>query len=155
MKKVNHEKKHNLCKLLLAVVAITALALPCLTLAKEDGIQNLVTKETAKHFDKKSYSPYVGRKIGKDGRCKTPVGSTVNIPDASYTNTIGDPLLTAHWVDPDFDPKQRAFYYVRVIEIPTLRWTAYDAKRFGITMRPEVPMTVTERAYTSPIRYTP
>ena len=96
-----------------------------------------------------------GREIGPDGRCKTPVGSTVDIADASYTNTIGDALLTAHWVDPDFDPEQRAFYYVRVIEIPKPRWTAYDAKRFGIAMPADVPMTVQDRAYTSPIWYTP
>jgi hypothetical protein len=95
------------------------------------------------------------RKIGSDGRCKTPVGSTVNIKEASYTNTIGDPLLTAYWKDPDFDPKEKAFYYVRVLEIPKPRWTAYDAKRFGITMSDEVPMTVQDRAYTSPIWYTP
>ena len=96
-----------------------------------------------------------GRKIGGDGRCKTPVGNTVDVADASYTNSIGDALLMAYWKDPDFDPGQRAFYYVRVIEIPTPRWTAYDAKRFGITMPDEVPMTVTDRAYTSPIWYTP
>jgi hypothetical protein len=96
-----------------------------------------------------------GRKIGRDGRCKTPVGSTVDVAEASYTNTIGDPLLTAHWVDPDFDPDQPAFYYVRVIEIPKPRWTAYDAKRFGIDMPDNVPMTVQDRAYTSPIWYTP
>jgi hypothetical protein len=96
-----------------------------------------------------------GRKIGPDGRCKTPVGSTVNVADASYTNTIGDPMLTAFWKDPDFDAKQRAFYYVRVIEIPKPRWTAYDAKFFGIKMPKEVTMTVQDRAYTSPIWYTP
>jgi len=96
-----------------------------------------------------------GRAIGADGRCKTAVGSTVDIADASYTNTIGDPLLTAHWIDPDFDPDERAFYYVRVIEIPKPRWTAYDAKRFGITMPDDVKMTVQDRAYTSPIWYTP
>ncbi|MHC4830124.1 MAG: DUF3604 domain-containing protein, partial [Planctomycetota bacterium] len=96
-----------------------------------------------------------GRAIGADGRCKTPVGSTVDIADASYANTIGDPLLAAHWVDPDFDPDERAFYYVRVIEIPKPRWTAYDAKRFGITMPDDVKMTVQDRAYTSPIWYTP
>ena len=96
-----------------------------------------------------------GRKIGRDGRCKTPVGSTVDVADASYTNTIGDPMLTAHWIDPDFDPKQRAFYYVRVIEIPKPRWTAYDAKFFGIDMPDDVAMTVQDRAYTSPIWYTP
>jgi hypothetical protein len=88
-------------------------------------------------------------------RCERPVGNTVDVADASYTNTIGDPLFTVHWVDPDFDAKQRAFYYVRVIEIPKPRWTAYDAKFFGIEMPDEVPMTVTDRAYTSPIWYTP
>ena len=96
-----------------------------------------------------------GRDIGKDGRCKTPIGSTVNVKEASYTNTIGEPLLTAHWVDPDFDLKQRAFYYVRVIEIPKQRWTAYDAKYFKIKMPEGTKMTVQDRAYTSPIWYTP
>ena len=96
-----------------------------------------------------------GRTIGSDGRSRTPVGSTVDVAEASYTNSIGDALLMAYWKDPDFDPGQRAFYYVRVIEIPTPRWTAYDAKRFGITMPEYVPMTVTDRAYTSPIWYTP
>ncbi len=70
--------------------------------------------------------------------CEREVGSTVDVADASYTNSIGDVMLMGHWRDPDFDPKQRAFYYVRVIEIPTPRWTAYDAKRFGITMPKEV-----------------
>ena len=96
-----------------------------------------------------------GRTIGADGRARTPVGSTVDVADASYTNSIGDVMFMAHWRDPDFDPDQRAFYYVRVIEIPTPRWTAYDAKRFGITMPREVTMTGQDRAYTSPIWYTP
>jgi hypothetical protein len=90
-----------------------------------------------------------------DRRCEKPVGSTVDVANASYTNTIGDPLFSAYWVDPDFDPDQRAFYYVRVIEIPKPRWTAYDAKFFGVDMPDEVPMTVQDRAYTSPIWYTP
>jgi hypothetical protein len=84
-----------------------------------------------------------------------PVGNTVDIANATWTNTIGDAFLVSYWKDPEFDANQKAFYYVRVIEIPTPRWTAYDAKRFGIAMPPEVPMTVTERAYTSPIWYTP
>jgi hypothetical protein len=88
-------------------------------------------------------------------RCKKPVGSTVNVADASYTNSIGDIMLMTHWRDPDFDPQERAFYYVRVIEIPTPRWPAYDAKRYGITMPEEVTMTIQERAYSSPIWYTP
>ncbi len=96
-----------------------------------------------------------GRTIGPDGRCKTPVGNTVDVANASYTNSIGDALLMAYWKDPDFDPKERAFYYVRGIEIPTPRWTAYDAKRFGIEMPDDVEMITQDRAYTSPIWYTP
>jgi len=95
------------------------------------------------------------REIGADGRCKTPVGNTVDVPNATYNNTIGDPILSAYWKDPEFDATQRAFYYVRVIQIPTPRWTAYDQKRFGIKMPDYVPMTVTDRAYTSPVWYTP
>jgi hypothetical protein len=95
------------------------------------------------------------RKIGKDGRCKTPVGNTVDVKDASYSNTIGEPLLTAYWTDPDFDAKQRALYYVRVIEIPTPRWTAYDAKFFKVKMPEGTRMQLQDRAYTSPIWYTP
>ena len=94
------------------------------------------------------------RKQGTDGKVP-PVGSTVDVPSASWTNTIGDPELITAWTDPDFDPSLRAFYYARVIEIPTPRWTAYDAKYFGIAMPKEVPMTTQERAYTSPIWYTP
>jgi hypothetical protein len=84
-----------------------------------------------------------------------PVGNTVDVATATWTNTIGDPELIAVWKDPQFDPGQRAVYYARVLEIPTPRWTAYDAVRFGVKMPPEVPMTTQERAYTSPIWYTP
>ena len=94
------------------------------------------------------------RKLGTDGKLPS-VGNTVDIVNATWTNTIGAPELIAVWKDPDFDPSLRAFYYGRVIEIPTPRWTAYDAKYFGVTMPKEVPMTTTERAYTSPIWYTP
>ncbi len=97
-----------------------------------------------------------GREIGKDGRCKKPVGNTVNVEKAIWSNTIGDPELIAVWRDPDFDAAQRAFYYVRVIEIPTPRWTAYEAKHFGKDNIPkEAKMTTQERAYTAPIWYTP
>ena len=96
-----------------------------------------------------------GRKIGPDGRCKTSVGSTVDVANASYTNTIGATTLSAYWKDPAFDASERAFYYIRVIQIPSPRWTAYDQKRFGVKMADYVPMTVTDRAYTSPIWYTP
>jgi hypothetical protein len=95
------------------------------------------------------------RKIGKDGRCKKSVGSTVDVKNATWTNTIGDPELITVWKDPDFKVGEKAFYYARVIEIPTPRWTAYDAKRFGLKVGKEVPMTIQERAYTSPIWYTP
>ncbi len=93
----------------------------------------------------------------KDEGSKTkPVGSTVNIKEASYTNTIGAAELAIVWTDPDFKAEELAFYYVRVLEIPTPRWTAYDAKYFGLTDIPdEAPMVTQERAYTSPIWYTP
>jgi hypothetical protein len=94
------------------------------------------------------------RKQGPDGKLP-PVGSTVDVANATWTNTIGAPELIRVWTDPDFDPKQRAFYYARVIEIPTPRWTAYEAKRFQVDMSDEVPMATQERAYTSPIWYTP
>ena len=94
------------------------------------------------------------RRPGPNGKLPA-VGNTVDVESATWTNTIGSPELIAVWEDPDFDPEQRAFYYARVIEIPTPRWTAYEALRFNIDMPPEVPMTTQERAYTSPIWYTP
>ena len=90
----------------------------------------------------------------KDGSIPD-VGNTVDIKNATWSNSIGRAELLSVWKDPDFDPKLKAFYYARVIEIPTPRWTAYDAKRFGVEMPKESPMTTTERAYTSPIWYTP
>ena len=96
-----------------------------------------------------------GRKADpKTGKVPS-VGSTVVVEDATWTNTIGSPELISVWKDPAFDPAQRAFYYARVIEIPSPRWTAYDAKRYGVKPLPNTRMTVTERAYTSPIWYTP
>jgi hypothetical protein len=95
------------------------------------------------------------RKIVKH-KCDRPVGSTVNLDEPSYTNTIGEPLMVTHWKDPDFDRKQRAFYYVRVIEIPTPRWTSYDIVFFDIKdVPPNTKRVVQDRAYTSPIWYTP
>jgi hypothetical protein len=83
------------------------------------------------------------------------VGSTVDVANATWTNTIGATELISVWQDPDFDAKQPAFYYGRVLEIPTPRWTAYDQKRFGTKPLPGTTMTLQERAYTSPIWYTP
>lgn len=84
-----------------------------------------------------------------------PVGNTVDVAHATWTNTIGAPELITVWKDPSFNPKQRAFYYARVLEIPTPRWTAYDAAYFKVKMDPNVPMITQERAFTSPIWYAP
>ena len=92
----------------------------------------------------------------KDSKGKVPaVGNTVDVKTATWSNSIGSPELITVWEDPQFDAKQKAFYYARVIEIPTPRWTAYDALRYGIKMSDEVPMWTQDRAYTSPIWYTP
>ncbi|MFZ1834228.1 MAG: DUF3604 domain-containing protein, partial [Pseudomonadales bacterium] len=84
-----------------------------------------------------------------------PIGNTVDIADASYTNTIGSPELQTVWTDPDFDPGVPAFYYLRVLEIPTPRWSTYDAKTLGIDPPKDFPATIQERAWTSPIWYNP
>jgi hypothetical protein len=96
-----------------------------------------------------------GRAIGADGRCKTPVGNTVDIEAANWTNTIGASELAAVWTDPDFDPGLKAFYYGRILEIPTPRWVLYDKVRLGAEVPKEVKLTHQERAYTSPIWYGP
>jgi len=95
------------------------------------------------------------RAINGKHRCDKPVGNTVDVKTATYTNSIGDALMLAYWKDPAFDPKQRAFYYVRVLEIPTPRWTTYDAAFFGVDLPKDMPPAHQERAYTSPIWYTP
>jgi hypothetical protein len=95
------------------------------------------------------------RKLGGDGKLP-PVGSTVDVAAATYTNAIGAPQLVGSFTDPDFDPAQRAFYYARVIEIPTPRWTAYDQLRFKDRVTdPKVPLVLQERAVSSPIWYAP
>jgi hypothetical protein len=94
------------------------------------------------------------RKPDANGKL-SPVGNTVDMKTATWLNTIGAPELITVWKDPDFDLSLSAFYYVRVLEIPTPRWTLYDAVRFGVTMDPKIPMVEQQRAYTSPIWYTP
>jgi hypothetical protein len=94
------------------------------------------------------------RKPDNNGKLP-PVGDTVDVARATWTNTIGSAELATVWKDPEFDPSRSAFYYARVIEIPTPRWTAYDAFRFDIKLPDDVPMKTQERAYTSPIWYTP
>ena len=96
-----------------------------------------------------------GREPGSSNNKAPDVGSTVDIDDASYTNTIGEAVLAAVWTDPAFDAGQSAFYYARVIEIPTPRWTAYDQKAYGVKAPEGTPLTLQDRAYTSPIWYTP
>ena len=94
------------------------------------------------------------RKLRRDGTLPA-VGNTVDVTDASWTNSIGDAELIGFWQDPQFDPSQPALYYARVIEIPTPRWVAYDAKRFGIAIPSGTRTILQERAYTSPIWYAP
>jgi hypothetical protein len=83
------------------------------------------------------------------------VGNTVDVANANWTNSIGAPELATVWTDPSFDPALKAFYYTRVIEIPTPRWSTYDAFRFGVDLPEGVPTSTQERAYSSPIWYTP
>ena len=94
-----------------------------------------------------------GRRISRN-RVKA-VGNSVDVEGASYRNDIGDPSLSTVWTDPDFDPTERAFYYVRVLEIPTPRWTTYDGKVLGDALPEDVPPFGQERAYTSPIWFRP
>ena len=96
-----------------------------------------------------------GRKLDPQTGKLPPVGNTVNIKQASYTNTIGDTQLSATWTDPDFDPSHHAVYYVRVLEIPTPRWSTYDAKALGMDPPEGVEPAIQERAWSSPIWYTP
>jgi hypothetical protein len=94
------------------------------------------------------------RAPGADGKLPA-VGNTVDLTQATYTNTIGSAELIGSWIDPQFDPQQGAVYYVRVLQIPTPRWSTYDAVRAGLPLQEGVAATVQERAWTSPIWYTP
>jgi hypothetical protein len=94
------------------------------------------------------------RKIGKNGKLP-PVGTSVDLKTATYTDKIGAGQLATGWTDPEFKPDQRAFYYARVLEIPTPRWNTYDAARLNMAPLAKVPATIQERAWSSPIWYTP
>ena len=94
------------------------------------------------------------RTLDRDGKVP-PVGNTVDVENAAWTNTIGASELGTVWADPDFDPQQNAFYYARVLEIPKPRWTNYDAFRFGKSIPDGAPTSTQDRAYTSPIWYQP
>jgi hypothetical protein len=95
------------------------------------------------------------RGMTADHKCEGPIGNTVDEKNATYLNNIGDAELRAIWTDKDFNPAHRAVYYARVLEIPTPTWQAYDAKFYGVKMPEQVPLSHQERAYTSPIWYTP
>ena len=95
------------------------------------------------------------RKPDPDTGKLPPVGNTVDVKKATYTNTIGEPLLAVYWEDPDFDPSERAYYYARIVENPTCRWSTWDAVKAGVAPRPDVHATIQERAWTSPIWYVP
>ncbi|MEP4146788.1 MAG: DUF3604 domain-containing protein [Halioglobus sp.] len=124
--------------------------------ANLDRIQIVKSWQDGKKTEEKVYNvAWSGeRKAGTDGKIPA-VGNTVSASTASWTNTIGAPELGTVWTDPDFDPKQRAVYYARVLEIPTPRWSTHDAVRFGIDIPEGAPVSTQERAYTSPIWYTP
>ena len=94
------------------------------------------------------------RQPGKNGKLPS-VGNTVDVKTATYRNSIGDSQLASVWQDPEFDPTVPSLYYARVIEIPTPRWTTYDAVRAGLPLPEDAPATIAERAWSSPIWYTP
>lgn len=112
--------------------------------------------DTAGELHEKVYDVAVsdGREI-KNGQCSTPVGNTVDLETATWSNSIGDTQLATIWTDPDFDSQESAFYYARVLEIPTPRWVVYDKVRLGAVIPEEAELIGQERAYTSPIWYTP
>ena len=130
---------------------------------KDPASGNLDRIQIVKGYYKDGYArEHVYDVVWSDGRQPDsttgkvpPVGNTVDIANATYTNSIGDSQLSAVWVDPDFDPSQHAVYYVRVIEIPTPRWSTFDAMSLGIAPLTDVPATIQERAWSSPFWYTP
>ena len=113
---------------------------------------NLAKRRTRRHAITLSRFVFGGHLALCGFSCR---GNTVNVADASYSNSIGDPFMAAAWTDPDFDAEQRAFYYVRVLEIPTPTWLAFDVKYFDIDLPDDALMQGQERAYTSAIWYTP
>ena len=118
-------------------------------------VKGWIDAETGEAMEKVHDVAWGGdRAPGPDGKLP-PVGDTVDLSIPSWTNDIGAPELGAVWTDPDFDPTEPAFSYARVIEIPTPRWTAYDAVKFGVEMGPDVQMITQDRAHTSPIWCTP
>ena len=107
-------------------------------------------------FEKIYDVAWSGNRVPDPSTGKLPaVGNTVDVKNATYKNSIGAVELKKVWKDPEFDPRLHAFYYARVLQIPTPRWSTYDAKKFGVPPRNFVAATVQERAWTSPIWYSP
>ena len=128
------------------------------TVLQNKGSDTLVNVAQAWAENYKDVDPNVAIAVtggGSGTGISAMINGTVDIANATWTNTIGASELIGVWSDPEFDATVSASYYARVMEIPTPRWTAHEAKRFGITMDEEIPMVTTERAYTSPIWYSP
>jgi hypothetical protein len=124
--------------------------------ANLDRIQIVKGWHDGKQMQEKIYDVVWSGDRAPDKNGKLPaVGNTVNVANASWSNSIGSSELGTVWTDPDFDPQHSAFYYARVLEIPTPRWSTYDAFRFGVDIPEGAPTTTQERAYTSPIWYKP
>lgn len=122
-----------------------------------DRIQVIkVWTKDGKNFEKIYNAVWSGdRKIDPSTGLLPPVGNTVDVKNATYTNTIGNTELSTFWTDPDFDPTVPCCYYIRVLEIPVPRWSTYDAVKFGIDIPKDLPATIQERAWSSAIWYTP
>jgi hypothetical protein len=122
-----------------------------------DRIQVIkVSLKNGKYFEKIYNAVWSGdRKINQATGKLPPVGNTVDVKNATYTNTIGNAELSGVWTDPDFDPKVPACYYIRVLEIPVPRWSTYDAKSLGVDVPKGNPTSIQERAWSSAIWYTP
>ncbi len=122
-----------------------------------DRIQVIkVSLKNGKYFEKIYNVVWSGdRKINPATGKLPPVGNTVDVKNASYTNTIGSAELSGYWTDPDFNPAVPSCYYIRVLEIPVPRWSTYDAKTLGVDLPKGTPASIQERAWSSPIWYTP
>ena len=120
-------------------------------LSEDTKLQDGVSQEKVFNV---AWSDAESRQADENGRIP-PVGNTVDLPSATWTNSIGAVSLQTIWQDPEFDASQSAFYYVRVLEIPTPTWPVYDAMRYGLELPEEVKQIQQERAYTSPIWYRP
>ena len=137
------------------MVVLSALSRPGLPWNGGPACRGIPARHHVESRPDMPWNPQSGdRSPGRGGKLP-PVGDTVDVQTATYTNAIGSAELIGTWVDPDFNPARPALYYVRVLEIPTPRWTTFDAVRNKLALLEDVPATIQERAWTSPIWYTP